>query len=568
MGICSSQGLSCDSSSGAPNKAGSSIKAKRNSNTKPLEPLDPTTANNSNSSNYSGSQAQTSGTIHRKSTDKSTPPNGVAVSEEAKQNAESSNNHNINTNPANHNPNNAAQRLLDASSLALSNTDRSLIEQIAIFSSEQSKATKKIAELEAALDAKDSELNHQKQSRINAATGILNQAIRLLLANQAGQPQRVNSSSNAQPSKLSVSQQETNINALNNLSNAFKTDYNNYDENSAIVDLNSPPLMSKDISSSQLQPISNEDLRKKLMDILVEFAENELVIHNPVTTSNAAAGGAASSPEPFSRVIQKSNLDDKTKRWLTSIYTRDDESSIQSNGPISHRARIMSVDVGVIGQHNEITNLLEELSTSPTHIGHNRTLSQVLNNLHLTAGNSNIDDPRLSRSLIENFDFDVLNYSVDELLVHAFHLFRAFDLLKRFDITVPTMNNFLLSVKQGYGPRSYHNFYHAMDVLHCVYLYVKKSDAIQQAQIRSLDLLSLFISSISHDIAHVGFNNQFLIATKAELAMLYNDQSVLENFHCATTFKILNQPNCNILKSLDRTEFIEARRIIISCILA
>jgi hypothetical protein len=60
-------------------------------------------------------------------------------------------------------------------------------------------------------------------------------------------------------------------------------------------------------------------------------------------------------------------------------------------------------------------------------------------------------------------------------------------------------------------------------------------------------------------VEHPGVTNAFLIKTKAPLAQLYNDISVLENHHAATTFHILDQPGCGMLDSLADQQHMEVR---------
>lgn len=55
------------------------------------------------------------------------------------------------------------------------------------------------------------------------------------------------------------------------------------------------------------------------------------------------------------------------------------------------------------------------------------------------------------------------------------------------------------------------------------------------------DALTLLISAIGHDVGHPGVNNVFLIKLNAPLAQLYNDNSVLEAFHCAAFSQILRR---------------------------
>lgn len=78
------------------------------------------------------------------------------------------------------------------------------------------------------------------------------------------------------------------------------------------------------------------------------------------------------------------------------------------------------------------------------------------------------------------------------------------------------------------------------------------------------------ISGAAHDIDHPGTNNMFEIKCRSKLAILYNDQSVLENHHCASFFFLIdnNQNNCNIFEDLEPAQKSEIRKNIIENILA
>lgn len=105
----------------------------------------------------------------------------------------------------------------------------------------------------------------------------------------------------------------------------------------------------------------------------------------------------------------------------------------------------------------------------------------------------------------------------------------------------------------------YHNFRHAVDVLQSVFYFLvqigllppypvgaepspfadKKSPVARL--LGPFEALTILISAIGHDVGHPGVNNMFLVKLNAPLAQLYNDQSVLEAFHCAAYSQILRR---------------------------
>lgn len=88
--------------------------------------------------------------------------------------------------------------------------------------------------------------------------------------------------------------------------------------------------------------------------------------------------------------------------------------------------------------------------------------------------------------------------------------------------------------------------------------------------INSLSPLELFgsiVAALGHDVGHPALNNKFLINSRDEMAMTYNDRSVLENMHSAKTFEIMSKEGCNILEYFSDDEWTAFRRIVLSMIL-
>jgi len=61
-----------------------------------------------------------------------------------------------------------------------------------------------------------------------------------------------------------------------------------------------------------------------------------------------------------------------------------------------------------------------------------------------------------------------------------------------------------------------------------------------------------------------GVSNSFLVSTRSKEALLYNDNSVNENGHAATAFRLLAQPSCNFAKDFEPEEFRFFRQLVIA----
>jgi len=66
------------------------------------------------------------------------------------------------------------------------------------------------------------------------------------------------------------------------------------------------------------------------------------------------------------------------------------------------------------------------------------------------------------------------------------------------------------------------------------------------------------------------FNLAYLLQINArtELALRYNDISPLENHHCSVAFRVLEDNDCNIFRTLSPEMFRQVREGVIRCILA
>uniref|UniRef100_A0A669DCJ4 Phosphodiesterase n=1 Tax=Oreochromis niloticus TaxID=8128 RepID=A0A669DCJ4_ORENI len=164
--------------------------------------------------------------------------------------------------------------------------------------------------------------------------------------------------------------------------------------------------------------------------------------------------------------------------------------------------------------------------------------------------------------------FKVSEYSGNRpLTVTMYTIFQERDLLKSFKIPVDTFITFMMTLEDHYhADVAYHNNIHAADVVQSTHVLL--STPALEAVFTDLEILAALFASAIHDVDHPGVSNQFLINTNSELALMYNDLSVLENHHLAVGFKLLQEDNCDIFQNLNKKQRQSLRKMVIDMVLA
>uniref|UniRef100_A0A671W352 Phosphodiesterase n=1 Tax=Sparus aurata TaxID=8175 RepID=A0A671W352_SPAAU len=164
--------------------------------------------------------------------------------------------------------------------------------------------------------------------------------------------------------------------------------------------------------------------------------------------------------------------------------------------------------------------------------------------------------------------FTVSEYSHNRPLTCIMYaIFQERDLLKTFKIPMDTFVAYMMTLEDHYhSDVAYHNSLHAADVAQSTHILL--STPALDAVFTDLEILAAIFAAAIHDVDHPGVSNQFLINTNSELALMYNDESVLENHHLAVGFKLLQEDNCDIFQNLTKKQRQSLRKMVIDMVLA
>ena len=205
-------------------------------------------------------------------------------------------------------------------------------------------------------------------------------------------------------------------------------------------------------------------------------------------------------------------------------------------------------------------------SNSPTKRTHQRETSiSVLNELVMKTG---YDVQKIMTNKFNIFELKSIVGQNNVLPIIGKTILDSFGIDNQM-INIAKLDSFLKTVSDSYiSSVLYHNSLHGADVTQTVSLYFINSNAEEILDTKVIDILSIIISSIGHDIGHPGLTNNFQINASSDMAITYNDISCLENYHTSKLFKILLTPENNIFDKLPMMDYKTIRKRIISMILA
>lgn len=202
-------------------------------------------------------------------------------------------------------------------------------------------------------------------------------------------------------------------------------------------------------------------------------------------------------------------------------------------------------------------------------------LPQNHNSNHSSGARSFEIDSYLKNSLLK---VDKLSFNIFELQEISHHnelsllcpyLLNSYDLFSIEQIDRSKFDSFIKQIQAGYNSEiPYHNSTHAADVLQAVHYFIKTCKCREFINLTSSDIAISLISAAIHDFQHQGFNNSFLINSSDYLAVLYNDRSVLENHHVASSFKLLEESGNNFFAGMQRETVRDYRNRMIEMVLA
>ncbi|KAJ8248254.1 hypothetical protein GJAV_G00240050 [Gymnothorax javanicus] len=161
---------------------------------------------------------------------------------------------------------------------------------------------------------------------------------------------------------------------------------------------------------------------------------------------------------------------------------------------------------------------------------------------------------------IDMFHFDISPF---EELWPAVFVYMVHSTCGKNSFELEKLCRFTMSVRKNYRRVPYHNWKHAVAVVHCMYAILQKTPGI----FTELEKKGLLVACLCHDLDHRGYSNSYLQKFDHPLAALYST-STMEQHHFSQTVSILQLEGHNIFSNLNSSEYEQVLEIIRKAIIA
>uniref|UniRef100_A0A1I8I0A0 Phosphodiesterase n=2 Tax=Macrostomum lignano TaxID=282301 RepID=A0A1I8I0A0_9PLAT len=221
--------------------------------------------------------------------------------------------------------------------------------------------------------------------------------------------------------------------------------------------------------------------------------------------------------------VSPNEVPSEVRDWLASTFTRSQTSLKQNKEKPHFRSVANAIRAGIM-----VERIYRRLSSSSS--------ISVPPNVLL-----------LLKAGLDEWCFDVFELNeVSEnhaMKFVGFELLHKYDLISKFKINSSVLENFLYKCEEGYSKwgNPYHNLVHGADVAQTCHFIMHDSKLVNW--LTDLEIFATIIAALIHDYEHTGTTNNFHINTNSDLALLYNDKGVLENYHQIKNMKqLLSMP--------------------------
>jgi len=154
------------------------------------------------------------------------------------------------------------------------------------------------------------------------------------------------------------------------------------------------------------------------------------------------------------------------------------------------------------------------------------------------------------------------------IVAMVLHFVRQLDLDEQLPINMPFLMKYLTELEMGYKSSKevpFHNMSHGADCTHGTTYFLLQPQMRQH--LTTLDLYCIILGAAMHDFEHPGVSNAFLVNSRHDTAILYNDSSVLESFHVSRAWRLMLIKGQDPFDGFSKEQYTEARQTLVSCIL-